>query len=151
MCTAGWQMRGEMLDNMMIKGGECCRQQVCFGSQQQHGVTVLCGVFVVLYVHRSPVYFKLKLFLTPTYTRPPVTACCPIPSARVLADDVRGAVVSYLSVLKGTEGGMAKLGMGISKHPALERAEQMINIAWLEVRCVPSQSGVRGICKWLEA
>ncbi|KAF8067167.1 Prim1 [Scenedesmus sp. PABB004] len=54
--------------------------------------------------------------------------------ARRLADDVRGAVVTYLSVIRGTEAGLAKLGYGLVKHPALERAEGMLRRAWREVR-----------------
>lgn len=53
--------------------------------------------------------------------------------ARLLADDVRAAVVGYLSVIKGTEGGIAKLGMGIKKHPALQRAETLLEAAWRQV------------------
>eukprot|EP00878_Enallax_costatus_P016967 GHUV01017810.1.p1 GENE.GHUV01017810.1~~GHUV01017810.1.p1 ORF type:complete len:363 (+),score=140.41 GHUV01017810.1:81-1091(+) len=52
--------------------------------------------------------------------------------ARLLADDVRAAVVGYLSVIKGTEGGLAKLGMGQHKHPALIRAEELLQAAWKE-------------------
>ncbi|KAF6251539.1 primase subunit of DNA polymerase alpha [Scenedesmus sp. NREL 46B-D3] len=50
--------------------------------------------------------------------------------ARLLADDVRASVVGYLSVIRGVEGGMAKLGMGMFKHPALERAERLLRSAW---------------------
>ncbi|WIA32790.1 hypothetical protein OEZ86_005973 [Tetradesmus obliquus] len=50
--------------------------------------------------------------------------------ARLLADDVRASVVGYLSVIRGVEGGMAKLGMGMVKHPALERAERLLRSAW---------------------
>jgi hypothetical protein len=43
-------------------------------------------------------------------------------------------VVGYLSVIRGVEGGMAKLGMGAAKHPALERAERLLRSVWRQVR-----------------
>jgi hypothetical protein len=46
-------------------------------------------------------------------------------------------VVGYLSVIRGVEGGMAKLGMGMYKHPALERAERLLRSAWRQVRLAP--------------
>lgn len=56
--------------------------------------------------------------------------------ARVLLDDVRGAVVSYLSVFRGTEGDKAKLstGWGGNRPPSLDRAYEMLLEAWREVR-----------------
>jgi hypothetical protein len=63
---------------------------------------------------------------------PAIRCCCC--SARLLADDVRASVVGYLSVIRGVEGGMAKLGMGMVKHPALERAERLLRSAWRQVR-----------------
>lgn len=47
---------------------------------------------------------------------------------------MRASVVGYLSVIRGVEGGMAKLGMGMVKHPALERAERLLRSAWRQVR-----------------
>eukprot|EP00877_Chromochloris_zofingiensis_P001566 jgi/Chrzof1/1140/Cz01g42030.t1 len=54
--------------------------------------------------------------------------------ARVLLDDVRGAVVSYLSVFRGTEGDKAKLstGWGGNRPPSLDRAYEMLLEAWRE-------------------
>lgn len=53
---------------------------------------------------------------------------------------MRASVVGYLSVIRGVEGGMAKLGMGMVKHPALERAERLLRSAWRQVR--PADSHV---------
>jgi hypothetical protein len=55
------------------------------------------------------------------------------PSARMLADDARNGVISYLSVYKGSEGDKAKLGMGSNRHPSLERAHAALAAAWREV------------------
>jgi hypothetical protein len=81
--------------------------------------------------HQANQCFVLLLLL-------PLLRC----SARLLADDVRASVVGYLSVIRGVEGGMAKLGMGMYKHPALERAERLLRSAWRQVRAVACVSCV---------
>lgn len=56
-------------------------------------------------------------------------------SARLLADEVRSATVSYLSVVKGAEGGVTKLSVPrFHLHPALQRAYKAAEAAWRQVR-----------------
>ncbi len=52
--------------------------------------------------------------------------------------------MNYLSVIKGVEGGMTKLGTGLAKHPALERAERMLQAAWRTVSCTHVGEGGGG-------
>lgn len=56
--------------------------------------------------------------------------------ARKLTDEQRSALAAYLSVYKGTEGGIARLGLSsvsATNHPSVERAYRMLSSAWTEV------------------
>jgi hypothetical protein len=65
-----------------------------------------------------------------------VLRCSLLPCrARLLADEVRSATVSYLSVVKGAEGGVTKLSVPrFHLHPALQRAYKAAEAAWRQVR-----------------
>eukprot|EP00891_Asterochloris_glomerata_P002499 jgi/Astpho2/2499/e_gw1.00048.196.1_t len=53
--------------------------------------------------------------------------------ARALKDAERSALAAYLTLYKGQEKGMAKLGTGSAKHhPAVERALQQLKTHWVE-------------------
>ena len=48
---------------------------------------------------------------------------------------MRAATVGYLSVIKGAEGGVTKLGFPqLHLHPSLDRAYQLLEPAWRQVR-----------------
>ncbi len=56
--------------------------------------------------------------------------------ARKLTDEQRSALAAFLSVYKGTEGGLARLALSTvsaSNHPSVERAYRMLSSAWTEV------------------
>ena len=62
--------------------------------------------------------------------------------ARKLTDEQRSALAAFLSVYKGTEGGIARLALSTvsnSNHPSVERAYRLLSDAWTEVSCVTSQ------------
>lgn len=73
----------------------------------------------------------------------------PSPSARLLADDARSAVINYLSLYKGAEGDKAKLAGvgGATRHPSVERAHAALAAAWREVCAGPAA----GACTALPA
>jgi hypothetical protein len=75
--------------------------------------------------------------------------CCCFFRARLLADEVRSATVSYLSVVKGAEGGVTKLSVPrFHLHPALQRAYKAAEAAWRQVRRMTSGSWVGGVMTW---
>ena len=56
--------------------------------------------------------------------------------ARRLTDEQRSALAGYLSVYKGSEGGVARLALSqvcTSNHPSVERAHTLLARAWTEV------------------
>ena len=69
--------------------------------------------------------------------------------ARALKDAERSALAAYLTLYKGQEKGMAKLGTGSAKHhPAVERALQQLKAHWVQVSACRLHQYSRQPCGW---
>ena len=61
--------------------------------------------------------------------------------ARRLTDEQRSAVASYFAVYKGLEEGLAKLALSANPAhdtPVVQRAFQILESAWVDVRADPA-------------
>ncbi|CAL8466650.1 g6186 [Coccomyxa elongata] len=70
--------------------------------------------------------------------------------ARKLTDEQRSALAAFLSVYKGTEGGLARLALSTvsaSNHPSVERAYRMLSSAWTE-HILPQQRLLEDEAAW---